>query len=75
MLKPSIPLKSKIELAIRRIEAQIQYLESVLNRFSDRDKYLFSKVVEKGWELLELRREALDLERIFRRLTIEGGEK
>jgi len=46
MLKPSIPLKSKIELAIRRIEAQIQYLESVLNRFSDRDKYLFSKVVD-----------------------------
>jgi len=44
-LKPSIPLKSKIELAIRRIEAQSQYLESVLNRFADRDKYLFSKVV------------------------------
>lgn len=46
MLKPPIPLKSKIELAIRRIEAQVQYLESALNRFSDRDKYLFSKIVD-----------------------------
>ncbi len=45
-LKPSVPLKSKIELAVRRIEAQIQYLESALNRFADRDKYLFSKVVD-----------------------------
>ena len=46
MLRPSVPLKSKIELAIRRIESQIQYLESALNRFTDRDKYLFSKVVD-----------------------------
>jgi len=45
-LKPSVPLKSKIELAIRRIDAQIQYLESALTRFTDRDKYLFSKVVD-----------------------------
>ncbi len=46
VLRPSTPLKSKIELAIRRIEAQIQYLESALIRFTDRDKYLFSKVVD-----------------------------
>jgi len=46
VLKPPVPLKSRIELAIRRIEAQIQYLETALNRFSDRDKYLFSKVVD-----------------------------
>ncbi len=45
-LRPSTPLKSKIELAIRRIEAQIQYLDSTLTRLSDRDKFLFSKVVE-----------------------------
>ena len=45
-LKPSKPLKTKIELAIRRVEAQVQYLESALNRLSERDKYLFSKVVE-----------------------------
>ncbi|MCW4019683.1 MAG: Snf7 family protein [Candidatus Bathyarchaeota archaeon] len=46
LLKPSTSLKSKVELAIRRIEAQMQYLESALNRFTDRDKYLFSKVVD-----------------------------
>lgn len=46
VIKPSAPLRSKIELAIRRIEAQVQYLESSLNRFTDRDKYLFSKVVD-----------------------------
>jgi division protein CdvB (Snf7/Vps24/ESCRT-III family) len=46
MIKPGMPLKSKIELAIRRIEAQMSYLESSLNRFADRDKYLFSKVVD-----------------------------
>jgi len=45
-IKPSTPLKSKIELAIRRIEAQIQYLEGTLNRLTERDKYLFSKVVD-----------------------------
>jgi len=45
-LRPSVPLKSKIELATRRIEAQIQYLDSALTRFTDRDKYLFSKVVD-----------------------------
>jgi len=45
-LRPPVPLKTKIEMAIRRIEAQIQYLESVLNLFADRDKYLFSKVVD-----------------------------
>ncbi len=46
ILKPSTPLKLKIGLAVRRIEAQIQYLESALNRFADRDKYIFSKVVD-----------------------------
>lgn len=45
-LRPSTPLRTRIELAIRRIEAQIQYLEGTLNRLSERDKYLFSKIVE-----------------------------
>ncbi|MEM2401935.1 MAG: Snf7 family protein [Candidatus Bathyarchaeia archaeon] len=45
-LRPSEPLKNKIELAIKRVEAQIQYLDGVLNRLSERDKYLFSKIVE-----------------------------
>ena len=46
MIKPSAPLKSKIDLAVRRIEAQVQYLQSAQSRFTDRDKYLFSKVVD-----------------------------
>jgi len=46
VLKPSAPLKSRIELAIRRIEAQMQYLDSALTRFADRDRYIFSKVVD-----------------------------
>jgi division protein CdvB (Snf7/Vps24/ESCRT-III family) len=45
-LKPSMPLRTRIEIAIRRIEAQIQYLDETLNRLSERDKYLFSKIVE-----------------------------
>lgn len=45
-LRPSTPLKPKIEMAIRRVEAQIQYLENALNRLTQRDKYLFSKVVD-----------------------------
>mgnify|MGYP000479119705 CR=1 FL=1 len=45
-LKPTEPLRNKIEVAVRRVEAQIQYIESVLNRLSERDKYLFSKIVE-----------------------------
>lgn len=46
ILNPSEPLRAKVELAIKRIETQIQYIEDVLNRLSERDKYLFSKVVE-----------------------------
>ncbi|MEM2342138.1 MAG: Snf7 family protein [Candidatus Bathyarchaeia archaeon] len=45
-LRPSEPLRTRIEVAIRRVEAQIQYLEGALNRLSERDKYLFSKIVE-----------------------------
>jgi division protein CdvB (Snf7/Vps24/ESCRT-III family) len=46
MLKSSTPLKSKIELAIRRIESQMQYLDNAINRFTERDKYIFSKIVD-----------------------------
>ncbi|MEM2321170.1 MAG: Snf7 family protein [Candidatus Bathyarchaeia archaeon] len=46
VLNPSEPLRTKVELAIKRIETQIQYIEDVLNRLSERDKYLFSRVVD-----------------------------
>ncbi len=45
-LRPHAPLKPRIELAIRRIEAQMQYLENTVNRLMERDKYLFAKVVD-----------------------------
>lgn len=46
VLKPSPPLRTRIETAAKRIEMQIQYLEEILNRLSERDKHLFSKIVE-----------------------------
>lgn len=46
ILNPSEPLRTKVELAIKRIESQIQYIEDTLNRLSERDKYLFSRIVE-----------------------------
>lgn len=45
-VKPQQPLRYKLSLAIKRIEAQAQALESAINNMSQRDKSLFSKVVE-----------------------------
>ena len=45
-LKPTPSLRAKIQVATNRIEAQIQYLENALSNLSERDKHLFSKVVE-----------------------------
>jgi division protein CdvB (Snf7/Vps24/ESCRT-III family) len=44
--KPTPSLKSKIQIATRRIEAQMQYLETTLNNLSNRDNALFSKVTD-----------------------------
>jgi len=46
VLKPGAPLRQKIELATRRMEAQIQYLNGAIHVLTERDKYLFSKVVD-----------------------------
>ena len=46
LIRPGMPLKHKIELATRRIEAQIQYLNGALQLLTQRDKTLFSKVVD-----------------------------
>jgi len=46
VLRPRVPLRQKIELASRRIEAQIQYMDGTLNRLTDRDRALFAKVVD-----------------------------
>ena len=46
LIRPSAPLRQKIELAARRVEAQIQYLNGAINMLTERDKTLFQKVVE-----------------------------
>src|SRR4030067_1143487 len=45
-VKPQGPLKPRIDFAVRRIEGQVQRLEQAGNRFSERDKHLFSPVIE-----------------------------
>lgn len=46
MLRPQQPLRQKITLAAKRIESQSQMLESAINGLIQRDKSLFSKVVD-----------------------------
>ncbi|MBS7649569.1 MAG: Snf7 family protein [Candidatus Bathyarchaeia archaeon] len=46
LIKPDAPLRQKIELAARRVEAQIQYLNGAIHLLTDRDKALFQKVVD-----------------------------
>ncbi|MEM1556689.1 MAG: Snf7 family protein [Candidatus Bathyarchaeia archaeon] len=45
ILNPSEPLKNRVELAIKRIENQIQYIKDALNKLSERDRYLFDRIV------------------------------
>jgi len=46
VIRPGVPLRQKIELATRRVEAQIQYLNGAVHLLTERDKALFSKVVD-----------------------------
>ena len=45
-VRPHGPLKPRLDRAIRRIEAQIQKLDRASERFSQRDKSIFAKIVE-----------------------------
>ena len=45
-VRPAGPLKPLLNSAVRRIEFQIQRLDQATNRFSERDKSIFAKVVE-----------------------------
>jgi len=45
-LKPPGPLKPRLDIAIRRIELQVQRLDQATDRFSERDKKIFSRIVE-----------------------------
>ncbi|MEM2341581.1 MAG: Snf7 family protein [Candidatus Bathyarchaeia archaeon] len=46
LIKPEVPLRQKIELAAKRVEAQIQYLNGAIHLLTERDKALFQKVVD-----------------------------
>jgi len=45
-VRPPGPLKPRLNYAIKRIEMQIQKLDQAAERFSQRDKSLFAKIVD-----------------------------
>jgi len=45
-VKPPGPLKPRLNFAIRRIELQIQRLDKASDRFTERDKSIFTRIVE-----------------------------
>jgi len=45
-VKPPGPLKPRLDMAVRRIELQIIKLDQASERFSQRDKSLFAKIVD-----------------------------
>ena len=45
-LKPPGPLKPRLDMAIRRIELQVQRLDQASERFSERDKNIFARIVD-----------------------------
>ncbi len=45
-VRPPGPLKPRLNFAIRRIELQVQRLEQATDRFSERDKSIFARIVE-----------------------------
>lgn len=45
-VRPPGPLKPRLDFAIRRIELQIQRLDKASDRFSERDKSIFKRIVD-----------------------------
>jgi division protein CdvB (Snf7/Vps24/ESCRT-III family) len=45
-VKPPGPLKPRLDFAVRRIELQIQKLDQATDRFSQRDKTIFARIVD-----------------------------
>jgi division protein CdvB (Snf7/Vps24/ESCRT-III family) len=45
-LRPPGPLKPRLDMAIRRIELQVQRLDQASDRFNERDKKIFARIVE-----------------------------
>ncbi|MGC8998745.1 MAG: Snf7 family protein [Candidatus Bathyarchaeia archaeon] len=45
-VRPPPPLKPRLDMAVRRIELQIHKLDQASERFSQRDKSIFAKIVD-----------------------------
>jgi division protein CdvB (Snf7/Vps24/ESCRT-III family) len=45
-VRPPGPLKPRLDMAIRRLELQIQKLDQASERFSQRDKSIFARIVD-----------------------------
>ena len=45
-VRPQGPLKPRLDFAIRRIDMQVQKLDKASDRFSDRDKSIFKRIVD-----------------------------
>jgi division protein CdvB (Snf7/Vps24/ESCRT-III family) len=45
-VRPQGPLKPRLDFAVRRIELQVQRLEKANERFSERDKSIFARIVD-----------------------------
>jgi division protein CdvB (Snf7/Vps24/ESCRT-III family) len=45
-VRPPVPLKPRLDMAVRRIELQIQKLDQASERFSERDKSIFARIVD-----------------------------
>jgi division protein CdvB (Snf7/Vps24/ESCRT-III family) len=45
-VKPPGPLKPRLDVAVRRIELQVQKLDQATERFSQRDKTIFARIVD-----------------------------
>ncbi|MDH5459808.1 MAG: hypothetical protein OEW71_02075, partial [Candidatus Bathyarchaeota archaeon] len=45
-VRPPGPLKPRLDMAVRRIELQVQKLDQASERFSQRDKSIFARIVD-----------------------------
>jgi len=45
-VRPPGPLKPRLDFAVRRIELQVQRLDNAADRFTERDKTIFIRIVE-----------------------------
>jgi division protein CdvB (Snf7/Vps24/ESCRT-III family) len=45
-VRPPGPLKPRLDFAVRRIELQVQKLDQATDRFSQRDKAIFARIVD-----------------------------